>query len=55
MRRRAVVWVSIAIALCVGWWARGFMAVDACLDAGGRWEARGGFCDGAHSEELDSK
>ena len=39
---------ALLIAGLVGGWAlRGFMAVDSCLDAGGAWEERGGYCVGA--------
>jgi hypothetical protein len=47
MRRKFVVAAMVALGALLGWWARGFLAVDACLDVGGRWEQRGGFCDGA--------
>jgi hypothetical protein len=36
-----------ALALLAGWWFREQAAIDACLDAGGRWETRGGYCLGA--------
>ena len=50
MTRRIIIAATLAAILGggAGWAARGFLAVDACLDAGGRWEARGGYCDGAH-------
>jgi hypothetical protein len=31
----------------VGWSLSQFFAVDACLDAGGRWEDQGSYCFGA--------
>lgn len=30
-----------------GWWLREQWAIDACLDAGGRWEHSDGYCLGA--------
>ena len=30
-----------------GWWVRGHSDIDACVDAGGRWEYRGSYCVGA--------
>lgn len=45
--RLAYVIALVAIASAsAGWWARDFIAIDTCLDAGGRWETRGGFSDG---------
>lgn len=37
---------AIAAGLVVGWYARDFFAVNACLDAGGSW-ANPGVCIGA--------
>lgn len=46
--RTAAFLILVALgAASLGWWFRGFVASDACLDHGGRWEARGGFCEGA--------
>jgi len=39
----------LVLGLALGWWLRGFRAVDSCLDAGGRWEQRGGYCEGVPS------
>lgn len=40
--------IIIGIAgLLIGWSVRYYLDTDACLDAGGRWEARGGYCFGA--------
>jgi hypothetical protein len=45
-----LLWAACAIALvagaAAGWFARDFMAVDMCLDAGGVWRS-GGYCLGA--------
>lgn len=35
---------SAVVAGYAGWWLRGQSDVDACLDAGGRWETRGSYC-----------
>ena len=47
-RRSAALGAALLILGLIGGWAlRGFMAVDSCLDAGGAWEERGGYCAGA--------
>jgi hypothetical protein len=49
MRLRLLI-AFIALALVsawIGWTLRGFIAVDACLDAGGRWQGSGQYCQGA--------
>lgn len=33
--------------LAAGWWLRERLAIDSCLDAGGRWEYRDSYCVGA--------
>jgi hypothetical protein len=38
----------LALGLALGWWLREFWEVDGCLDAGGRWERRGGYCEGGY-------
>ena len=38
---------SLLAAAAAGWFLRGELAIDACLDRGGRWERAGGFCVGA--------
>jgi hypothetical protein len=46
--KSAVILASILAGLAgawAGWSAKGFFAVDACLDAGSRWEARGSYCE----------
>jgi hypothetical protein len=48
MRTRTAVVLLIAVAivsLTFGYWLRGFMAIDSCLDAGGRWNYERGFCE----------
>jgi hypothetical protein len=40
--------------LSAGWWLRGHMAIDDCLDAGGRWEYAGSYCVGAPFEDAPS-
>jgi len=43
-----VAFVATALAsLSPGWWLRGHMAIDDCLDAGGRWEYYRAYCVGA--------
>lgn len=51
-------WRFILTAICAaliggwaGWSARAFLAVDACVDAGGVWEERGSYCYGARSAQ----
>jgi hypothetical protein len=50
----------VALALCLGfaaagiifgYWLRGFMAIDGCLDAGGRWNYQYNFCERLITEE----
>ena len=51
MTRRYIVILLLVLAVgaIVGWTARGFLAVDACLDAGGQWIDRGDYCFGARA------
>ncbi len=43
---------AIAVAFfAIGYWFRGFMAEDGCLDAGGRWSEVYGFCERLLTEE----
>jgi hypothetical protein len=28
------------------WWVQKEMVIDACLDAGGRWQSAGRYCEG---------
>ena len=45
--RRALPLVALLTAgLAAGWWLRGCIAVDACLDAGGTWQEGGSYCEG---------
>jgi hypothetical protein len=46
MQRRIIAAVAILTALYLGWWARGFVDIDSCLDAGGAWVYEGGYCRG---------
>jgi hypothetical protein len=45
--------VGLLAGLAFGWWVRGQSDVDACLDAGGRWEGRGSYCVGAQFGPLE--
>lgn len=53
-RRRIGRLIGFGVALLLGvafvWWFffSEFMAIDRCLDAGGRW-ADGGYCEGARA------
>ena len=48
----ALPFIILAVsALAAGWWLRGQLAIDRCLDNGGRWEKRGGYCEGARSAD----
>jgi hypothetical protein len=48
MKRRLLVVALLAAALggVAGWEVRSFLAIDSCLDAGGRWEYQGDHCEG---------
>jgi len=39
--------VALIAGAFLGWWLREQRDIDACLDAGGRWETPGGYCLGA--------
>lgn len=49
-RGRPLLWlvgiVALVVGVIVGWYARDFFAVNACLDAGGAW-TQPGVCVGA--------
>jgi len=47
MKRKLIVAAVVVGAVWFGWWAKGFLDIDSCLDAGGRWEYNGGYCEGA--------
>jgi hypothetical protein len=49
MSRRIILISGIAVVLSAyaGWWAKGFLVIDACLDSGGRWQGNGGYCQTA--------
>ena len=39
--------ISVLVGGWAGWSLSQLSAIDACLDAGGRWEERGSYCFGA--------
>jgi hypothetical protein len=39
--------IAFIVGLGVGYWARGFMMRDSCLDSGGRWNAEWKVCERA--------
>ena len=47
-RRKVAILVvfSLIVGGYFGWWLRQQSDIDACLDAGGRWETNGSYCDG---------
>lgn len=47
MSRRGLVTVMLAgmVAFVAGYWFCGFMAVDTCLDNGGRWVEEADACE----------
>ena len=52
MRKPAVVVAVLAVAMlafALGFWFNGFLAVDSCLDRGGRWNDRDQSCEAAGS------
>jgi hypothetical protein len=44
----------IAVGLALGWWIRGNVAQDTCLDAGGKWVTGGGYCHGTQFGLIQS-
>jgi hypothetical protein len=54
MRRRTAISLFIVVGivgLWLGWKAGWYMAVDACLDAGGAWEYHGAYCYGTRAAD----
>jgi hypothetical protein len=45
LRRTILVIVAIAILVSAGLWVRYQLAIDGCLDSGGRWDYDAGKCD----------
>jgi hypothetical protein len=45
--------LTAAVSGAAGWWLRGQSDIDACLDAGGRWEERGSYCVGAVFDPIE--
>jgi len=48
MRKKILLAIMLAgvMGAWAGWSVRAFLAVDACMDAGGAWEGRGSYCYG---------
>jgi len=48
MKRRLILVASIAgaLGLWAGWELQTFIAIDGCLDAGGRYDYQRGLCEG---------
>jgi hypothetical protein len=40
----------LACAFALGFWTKGFLIVDSCLDRGGRWNAETLSCEGLVSD-----
>ncbi len=38
--------IGLVIGLAAGWWLQEQNLIDACIDAGGRWERNGSYCEG---------
>jgi hypothetical protein len=54
MRRRTALILILLVATTgswLGWKAGWYMAIDACLDAGGAWEYQGAYCYGTHAAD----
>jgi hypothetical protein len=55
MSRRStvlLVLIGAAIGMLLGYWFRGFLDRDKCLDAGGRWNVERGFCERILDREV---
>lgn len=44
--RRVIVLLVLVLVSFMGWWLKQQIAIDRCLDAGGRWNYDDGFCEG---------
>lgn len=38
--------VGLLLGTSAGWWLQEMNHIDACLDAGGRWQSNGSYCEG---------
>ena len=49
MNKRVIsaIFITALVAGFAGWWLEGQSDIDACLDAGGRWEKQGSYCVGS--------
>ena len=45
-RAKLVIGIAFAVGAASGFWGRGQLQVDRCLDAGGRWSEARGICEG---------
>ncbi len=54
-RKRTLVGVLIFLAVVFGYWLRGCVAVDSCLDAGGRWNYDWDVCERYVDEPAASR
>jgi hypothetical protein len=53
VKRIAVCALVLGLGLLAGWWLRGELAVDACLDSGGKSLPGAGHCIGSKYGETD--
>lgn len=44
--RILLAFVILAVGFVIGWLLQEQNLIDACIDAGGRWEKNGSFCQG---------
>jgi hypothetical protein len=45
MKKTIGVIVAVAVVLVLAWWAKGQLAIDSCLDSGGRWNYEKSVCE----------
>lgn len=45
-RSKLVVVIAFVAGVAVGFWLHGWLQIDRCLDAGGRWSEGRGICEG---------
>jgi hypothetical protein len=45
MKKTILTTVLVVAVLAFSWWAKGQLAIDSCLDSGGRWNYEKSVCE----------